>query len=207
MNKLESLDFFKRKSKKLLKEYRDYQSCGFFNPAPSVLMSEIVKKFGDSATLMQIQHVVAQSAGFKNWEELIQADIDELEMAKEDVKFDEDSVIINTDKGFIAGNKDLFFFEDSEAAFNEEDFDADPSIEIKPLKEFSDKEQKEILNSQPFERDQKSEVECLHCGRRFLFEEVNVERTSKFDYIVCKYYPESCDGTLIDLINVSELDD
>jgi hypothetical protein len=202
MNKLQYLDFFKRKAKRLLKDYKEYLSNDCIYLEPSILLSTMIEKFGDKATLMNAQHIVAQSAGFKKWEELIQAGFERLEEAKMDVEFDDDTVHIDTGNGFIGGSKDLF-----PGIFDIADIDTNSQTEVKPLKNFSDEEQKRILSDQPFKRNTKEIVECLHCGHRFSFEEVNVERTPGFDYIVCKYYPKDCNGSLIDLIPANELDE
>ena len=202
MNKLQYLDFFKKKKKRLLKDYKKYLSNDCIYLEPSILLSTMIEKFGDKATLMNAQHIVAQSAGFKKWEELIQAGFERLEKAKMDVEFDDDIVHIETENGFIGGSKDLF-----PGIFDVANVDTNFQPEIKPLKSFSDEEQEKILSKQPFERNTEEIVECLHCGHRFSFEEVNVERTSNFDYIVCKYYPGNCNGSLIDLIPANKLDE
>ena len=75
MNKLQYLDFFKRKAKRLLKDYKKYLSNDCIYLEPSILLSTMIEKFGDKATLINAQHIVAQSAGFKKWEELIQAGV------------------------------------------------------------------------------------------------------------------------------------
>lgn len=53
-----------------------------------------------------------------------------------------------------------------------------------------------------------SEVHCLHCDQRYKYKEANVviDADDRNTYIHCKNYPD-CDGTLIDMMPVSEQND
>ena len=48
-------------------------------------------------------------------------------------------------------------------------------------------------------------VECLHCGREYLYNEATVVKNPDNEelFIMCKHYPE-CDGSLIDMIEPEE---
>ena len=206
MNKSQYLDFFKRKAKRLLKDYRDYLDNNSDDPEMPVLISNMIEKFGDQATLMNAQHIIAQSADFKKWEELIHADLNELERAKNYLETDEDCVFVDLGGSFMMGSEDLFFDGNNTEDSDTNEFNISQN-EVKPLKDFSEKEKQKILSEQPFEINPKKQVECLHCGERFLLEEANVERTKNSDRIVCKYYSKNCNGELWDLISANELDE
>ena len=50
------------------------------------------------------------------------------------------------------------------------------------------------------------QVECLHCGKKFIFNEFKIIRKKTpdgMDFIMCKYFPE-CNGSLIDFMPVKK---
>lgn len=191
-------DYFKLQSKNLLKDYKTRYS--YYDEEASATLYQYKPKFFDieqifidlgidddkedfKFTLMNSQHIIANLAGFKKWNELEKACDSELELAH--LNFD------NVHKQYRMNLQTGLYYELDET----EKLNA-----IKEHKEsgFADYAPDDI-------------VECLHCGSRYKFCEVKAIRSKEpyreeddFDAIVCKNYPK-CDGTIIDLIKVEEI--
>ena len=197
------INFFRRKAKQLLKEYK--RNADVINLMPvSNLLENLISDNRKEITLMAAQHAIAKSAGFKKWEELIKASPEKLEQDRLDVEFDDDSVFIETENGFVSGSRDIMEMVIDKFNHQSETDNDDTIAEVRPLKDFSETEQQTILDTQPFDKDLRCMVECLHCGRRFLFEESVVVKAHDYDYIMCKYYPDGCSGSFIDLMEAEE---
>lgn len=192
---MEHIEYFKLQAKNLLKDYK----TRFFNEKEEVydyhakyfdingIFCNFDNKDDFSFTLMNAQHVIAQLAGFENWGELIKANPARLELSH--LLFDNsDYKIENKDKGYTSTN---IYYELGE-----------------PEKLIAIKDHQE----KGFSFIPEDEVECLHCGERYQFKNVKVLRvkpqyrtSGDFDEIVCKNYPR-CNGSIIDLIRVEELE-
>ena len=193
---MEHIEYFKLQAKNLLKDYK----TRFFNEKEEVYdyhakyfdINGIFCDFGISDckddfsfTLMNAQHVIAQLAGFENWDELVKESPASLELSH--CLFDNSNYKIkNKDKGYTSTN--IYYELDEQEKL----------IAIK------------VHQEKGFSFMPEDKVECLHCGDRYQFKNVKALRvkpqyrtTKDFDEIVCKNYPR-CNGSIIDFIRVEE---
>ena len=172
-------------------------------------------EIGDDFGLQKAQHIIAQMAGFKKWDDLQNASEDELSLAR--IRFlhldpsfadswDRTCRILKWDLTPLEARfpiiKRQMYNEKSGFLKNKQFID-----EILFGKEREVALQEELSNF-PDLSDQQETVECIHCGRRFKTNEVTVIHEYGFgiygeqDSIACKYYPE-CDGSPIDFMPVT----
>lgn len=225
---MKNLDYFKKQAKYLVKDWEtravnpgtdeDWEGEPYVYDGKYFEMYNVVHFFeiGDDFCLQKAQHVIANMAGFKKWDELQNADEDELALAR--IRF------LHLDPTFAGGwdrycrtlNWNLIPIEArfpiiKDRLYNSKsDFIKSSQFvdEILYGKEREVALQKE-LDVFPGLSEPNMKVECIHCGKRFSANELTVIHEYDFgvlgehDSIACKNYP-ACDGTLIDLMPISE---
>lgn len=93
-----NIEYFKRQSKLLLKDYKILQENDFdrnkvFFEEPEKhfdlekIFSKIHKKLGEKISLMNAQHIIARILGFENWGSLLKANSLDSEIAQYQLKF------------------------------------------------------------------------------------------------------------------------
>lgn len=221
---MKNLDFFKKQAKYLVEDWKTRTANpgldDEFEGEPYVFKSKHFDMYnvsnffeiGDDFSLQKAQHIIAQMAGFKKWDELIASNEDELSIARirfmhldpsdaaewelycKNIKWDltplESKFLVikqqmyNTKSNFLKNSQfknEILYGKEREVALYKE------------------------LSIFPNHSNPETEVECIHCSRKYLNKELTVIHEYNFgfvgehDSIACKYYPE-CDGTLIDLM-------
>ncbi len=72
---MEYIEYFKKQSKKLLKDYQNSTRKCFDIDYQDVLLDHKTTKY----TLMKVQHKIANLAGFRKWQDLIKASEKEIQ--------------------------------------------------------------------------------------------------------------------------------
>lgn len=177
-----NIQYFKTLSKNLLKNIRNDEWVNFPVDFRSILDSTEIK----DCTLMKAQHIVSKLMGFSSWSDLINSSSIELEKRKR--LFEE--TVSNSFEESTTINADEYLL-----------------LEGKMREKAIDDQRKAGLG---FSDD--TMVECLHCGKHFLFKDVKVIKTKdeykqseldELEMIMCPNYPE-CNGDLMDFIPVEE---
>lgn len=221
---MKNLEYFKKQAKYLVKDWEtrkenpgtdeDWEGEPFVYEGEYFEMYNMVHfyEIGDDFGLQKAQHVIAQMAGFKKWDDLQKADEDELALARirflhldpttagswerycKTLKWDQ--IPIEARFSII---KDYMYNAKNDFLMNKQYVN-----EVLYGKEREVALQKE-LDMFPDRSDPEDTVTCIHCGRKYKNKEVTVIHEYGFgisgehDLIVCKNYPK-CTGTLIDLM-------
>ncbi len=118
---MSNLDYFKKQAKNFLKDWKTYLNSNessdyhpykwkFFDIPDLFLYFELDEKDEQDICLSRAQHYIAKIVGFKNWQELKNANDDELELAKFLLHKFKNSIYIEDWEHtitFVAGIKDL----------------------------------------------------------------------------------------------------
>lgn len=224
---MKNLDYFKKQAKYLVKDWEtrkensgtdeDWAGEPFIYDSKYFEMLNVVHFFeiNDDFGLQKAQHIIAQMAGFNKWEDLQNADEDELSLAR--IRF------LHLDPSFAEGwdrycriiKWDLIPIEARFPIIKSRMYNC--KNDFLKSQQFVDEvlygKEKEValqneLDIFPNRSNPEELVECIHCGQTYQNKEVTVVHEYGFgiygehDSIACKYYPE-CDGTLIDLLPIS----
>lgn len=226
---MSNLEFFKKQAKNLFKDWKTHTEIveedgfSFYEYKPKFFdIDELFLYFGlddkdeKEFSLMKAQHMIAQIAGFRKWNDLIKASPLRLELAKimldncKDSQSIEDwqmtSAMLDSyeldDFGKLEYAKQYFSDERKNIEYEE------PEIEL-----LSGTEREKELSAQKksfHDLTMDSMVHCIHCGKKFAFKDANVIRykgvSGMMPYVVCKYYP-NCNGSLMDMFPDGEEDE
>ena len=226
---MKNLVFFKKQAKYLVKDWEtrkdnpgtdeDWEGEPYVYEGEYFEMYNVVHFFGigDDFGLQKAQHVIAQMAGFKKWDDLQKADEDELSLARIRFLHLDPTSAGNWERYCKILKWDLIPIEAKFSLIKDYMYGAKSNYLMS--KQFVDevlhgKEREVALQKEldmfPDRSDPEDIVTCIHCGRKYKNKEVTVIHEYGFgisgehDFITCKFYPE-CDGTLIDLITPDEL--
>lgn len=188
MNKKQCIDFFKRESKRVLKECREA-----YIDEPITLHAKMLAVYSDNPTLLDSQEVIAQSVDFGSWKELLKASDEQLSDAVEMYEFEAETCGDDLEC-------DEYDHELGEAIYS-------MMNGVKLLKDLSPEKQQQITKDQDIKFSAQTMVKCSECGRCFPFEESNViiMKGKIGGLIVCKYFfDDDCPGTLLDMVSVAK---
>lgn len=220
------LEFFKKQAKNLFKDWKTHAEIveedgftfyeykpKFFDIDDLFLYYELDDKDEKDFSLMKAQHMIAQMAGFKKWNDLIKSSTVRLELAKIVLDNCKDSESIK-DWQWASADLDSYGLDDfgkleyAKQYFSDERKDIEyeePEIEF-----LSDAERTKELSLQKnsfHDFTMNSTVHCFHCGKKFTFKDAKVIRykgaSDMMPYVVCKYYP-NCNGMLMDMFPCDE---
>lgn len=212
MSKTEYIEYFKNQSKKFYSDWESHTkrkakdgSIRFVYHSKYYDIKSFFKLFGfntkdeENFTLMRAQHLLFQLLTFNNWEALINAEEEELKLAKEILKNCPNAKAISNCWDYynyadLENYSRVTALKILEALFSEQEY-------VELTKE--EQEKAIIEQTDNFKHfGKKSKVHCIHCECDFLFEESKVQFSIVMGMpaICCKYSPE-CSGTIIDFFN------
>lgn len=195
---MQQIEYFKKQAKKLYSDYKTQHTSENYEDGSPLYsydpkyfdIDEIIYDFNngyegeDKFTLMKLQHIIAQMAGYKSWGELIKLPTDKLSIAK--ITLEE--VLNDYRWEELPTPEEYFLQKEADLEANKEIYE---EVRIVPANN----------NKQP------TLVECLHCGNQFLSNETKLIRLKNQPNStleeVCKHWPE-CDGQPWDLIPVEQ---
>lgn len=227
---MKNLDYFKKQAKYLVKDWEtrkvnpgtdeDWEGEPYVYDGEHFEMLSIVNFFGvdDDFGLQKAQHIIAQMAGFKKWDDLQNADEDELALAKirflhldptDEEIWDRYCRKIGWDHSPFEARFPLI----KDEMYNKKnDFlKSNQFVDEKLYGKEREIALQKQLNKIPFISDPETTVRCIHCGQSFKSKELLVVHEYGFtsyserDFAVCKNYPK-CDGTLIDMMREYDSD-
>lgn len=217
-------EFFKIQAKNLLHDYKSFTDVEQFMERESKFFSDdLFLYYGldevENFSLMKAQHIIAETAGFKKWNDLIKANSNDKELARliydnsnssDDVenwkwycRYAKLSELDSATRLLVAKQ---FFNNKSNSVIEEANA---PEIIDGPDAVITLK--RELKNLFDYHLD--TQVKCFHCGDTFKCREMKVVQSvsNNFDYrpmVMCKNYPK-CNGTIIDLksLEINEEDE
>lgn len=221
---MKNLDYFKKQAKYLVKDWEtrkenpgtdeDWDGEPYVYDGVYFEMYNMVHYYeiGDDFCLQKAQHIIAQMAGYKKWDDLQNADEDELSLARIRFLHQDPSTANGWERYCKTIKWDLIPVEARFPIIKSRMYNCknDFLMSKQFVGEILHGKEKDValqdeLDMFPDRSDPDATVECIHCGQKFQNKEVNVIHQYGFgisgeqDLIVCKNYPK-CTGTLIDLM-------
>lgn len=221
-------EFFKFQAKNLLHDFQTFKAefldeseVEQFTKRNSKLFSDDLFMYFDldeaeTLSLMQSQHITAQIAGFRKWNDLLKADSNDKKLAKLVYENTNSSDDVEQWKWYY-GYANLAILDSASRLLVAQNYFKNrrkpdittrfvPDIIEGPEAERALKREMKNMFGNQLKLD--SEVKCIHCGQTFLCREMKMVRpvANKFDnrpMAMCKNYPD-CDGSIIDLLEPEE---
>ena len=218
---MDRIDFFKRESKKLLKDWKTQTKgpVSYIYASKFYDIDDLFSYYGFSdkdrqdIKLARAQQFIARMAGFKKWTELIAASEKELiyaEMLLRNIKNSNDiygwesfKALYEIDSLGINGKIELaqkYFHKDENASSNHFEMLKRSKLLYGSEKETALKVCMKIYDIRNIYgiKDFESKVKCTHCGMEYKFKDVQVSLTTNDPdaepFIWCKNHSEDCDG-------------
>ena len=225
---MKNIDFFKKQAKYLVEDWKtrtinpglndEFEGEPYLYDSRHFDMYYLSKiyELGDNFSLQKAQHIIAQMAGFKKWDELSNSNEDELSIAR--IRFMHLSEwdkpnwelyckTVKWDKVPLESKFPII----KQQLYNKMSFFLDVSQYYQEEILYGMEREVALFNGLSFllfdSTNLECTIECTPCSRTFKAKELTVVQEygigQEHDYIACKHYPE-CEGTLGDLVSVPE---
>ena len=220
---MSSLEYLKKAAKNLFKDWKSHTvtvepdgfklfeyNSHFFDFNDFVVYYDLSVEDEENFSLMKAQHMIAQMAGYRKWNDLINASEKELELAKILISHFYDSGDVEDWEAYKAISGFNNFDIDSKIKiarhYYEDSHDFEEKIPDPKILQGKEREialNKELMNFGKSNFNEK--VRCLHCGKTYLLSEATVVLFygDKEPMVMCKHFPQ-CNGSLIDMFTVKE---